>query len=693
MTISREIQTQLAKSDYDAIENAWLQHLASEPADLDYFVGVARALTGVSEDERARLLLELLDAELRRLGRWRERLALLRRAGGLLMPAELLHGEILATLRELHGASPNFSGLAEAGGLHRATEDIPKTWEKVDRLEGLLAFDVGAFVWMEGKGAGRVVEVNLGLESFKVDFERHSGLNVGFRAAGKMLKPLPPGHLQRRKLEDPQALARMRDDSPGELLRAVLEGGERPLTAAEIRQALTGIVAEEQWTAFWGAARKHPNVVTAGSGGRQAYGWAASAGDAHDALWRSFVRADTPAKLEMLRRGGDRDPALRDRMAAGLAALAARALPDRPAVAFEIAWGLERAGLPAPEVAPWSPAALVGAGDPRALLGAIADRGARERAYALVRELRPDWSAIFADALGREEDPRLLTRAAEELRAAGAPELERFLDQTLAQPRKNAAGFMWLIERAAEEPALAGRNPLRLLQQTLAALGAEEFAAFRPRLRAAVESGGTLPRLLPRLTEEQALPAYEAVERAPGLERFTRQPLLTALELRFPSLRAPQETPLYATPAAIAARRRELQQLLEVEIPRNRKAIEEARAMGDLRENFEYKSARQRHEYLAARSSALDGELRRVRPLDSAAVDASEARIGTRLRLRSASGEERQLTILGPWESDPERGIVSYESELASGLLGRRAGETVEVEGRSYSIAAIEPYE
>ena len=122
--------------------------------------------------------------------------------------------------------APTFAGLAEAAGLHRATDDIPKTWEKVDRLEGLLAFDVGAFVWMEGKGAGRVVEVNFGLESFKVDLESQRGLNVGFRAAGKLLKPLPPGHLQRRKLEDPGELARLRDAAPAELLRAVLESGE-----------------------------------------------------------------------------------------------------------------------------------------------------------------------------------------------------------------------------------------------------------------------------------------------------------------------------------------------------------------------------------------------------------------------------------------------------------------------------------
>src|SRR5687767_15311827 len=103
------------------------------------------------------------------------------------------------------------------------------------------------------------------------------------------------------------------------------------------------------------------------------------------------------------------------------------------------------------------------------------------------------------------------------------------------------------------------------------------------------------------------------------------------------------------------------------EIPANRKAIEEARAMGDLRENFEYKSARQRHEYLNARAASLNAELQRVRPLDTAGMETSEVRIGTRVRLTGPGGE-RTLTILGPWESKPEEDVISYESDLAKEL-------------------------
>jgi transcription elongation GreA/GreB family factor len=316
----------------------------------------------------------------------------------------------------------------------------------------------------------------------------------------------------------------------------------------------------------------------------------------------------------------------------------------------------------------------------------------RERGYTLLASVRTDWREMYADLLAREEDPRSLVFLADSLRREAPQVLERFYDQTLAQPRKAQAAFVWMSERAADDPAIAGRNPLRLLQQLLAALNTDEFLPYRTRLRPLFESGKTVPKLLLRLEEDQAPQAYEALTRAAGLETFTRQPLLNALEMRFPALRQAGDLPLYATAEAIAERRAELKKLLDIEIPQNRKAIEEARALGDLRENFEYKSARQRHEYLASRTAQLDGELRRVRPIEAGTIDPSEVRVGTRLRLRDADGAERSLTILGPWESKPEADVISYESEAAARLLGKRAGDEISWDGKPFTIAAIEPF-
>ncbi|HBL28286.1 MAG TPA: hypothetical protein DD490_15735 [Acidobacteria bacterium] len=687
MAISRTTQNHLAKGDFSALEGEWLANLEQEPLDLDYFVGVARALSGNSEDARARNLLELLDEQLREKGAWAARLKLLQRAGHLLLPPDKIHPTLVATLGKLHGNRATYKGLFEAVGLHRAPQDLPKTWEKVDRLETLLSFDVGTVVAMEGKGVGRVVDANLGLESFKVDFERNKGLMVGFKAAPKLLQPLKPDHVLRRKIEAPEGLRAL---APPDLLRAVLQSYDKPLTAGEIRDVLHGLVTEAGWTSWWNAARKHQQVVSSGGGARQTYRWADTDADALDSVWKAFQKADPRGKMDRLRKEGPRDRALRDRMADELVRVAEAAADNDPGLAFEIWFALERTGG-APEDVDWTPDDLL-AHQPLRVFTGIDDRLLRERAYVMTRERRDDWPNLFREAIAREPDPRAIEVLADGL-AQGAPkELERLLDNLLAQPHRMPAAFVWLAERAAVDEAIRARNPLRLLQQILTALSRDEFATNRLRLLALAESGGTVPRLLAHLTEDQAQQAEEAVQRAAALEPFQRDQLINAIHLRF-RLQRKETGPaaLYALHESIDAKRKELQQILSVDIPANRKAIEEARALGDLRENFEYKSARQRHEYLNARAAALNGELNRARPIDTAGMETSEVRIGSRVHL-TGGGQTRAITILGPWESQPEEDIISYESDLAKEILGKAVGSTLTTAGETWTIQRIEPH-
>ncbi|HEV7787335.1 MAG TPA: GreA/GreB family elongation factor [Thermoanaerobaculia bacterium] len=688
MTITRTTQNQLSKGDFDSLEGEWLAQLEKDPSNLDYFVGVARALVGSGEESRAASLLELLDDQLRESGRWAARLQLLKRAGALFVPADKLHPTVSSTLGKLYGDRSTYKALSEAVGLHRATTDIPKTWEKVERLEGLLAFDVGTVVAMEGKGVGRVVEANLGLESFKVDFEKIRGLTVGFKAAPKLLRPLAVSHVLRRKLEHPAELKAM---TPPALLHLTLQSYDRALTAGEVRDILAGIVAESQWTSWWGAARKHAQVVASGTGARQTYHWAESSGDAMDSVWKAFEKASPRRKIERLKREGARDAGLRDRMAENLALVAEDIMDSDPGLAFEIWFAIDRSGSKVAGDVDWSPEDLL-EGQAQRVFAGIEDRQLREKAYAMVRESREDWPALYRDAMTRELDPRALDLLSDGL-AHGAPkELERFLDSLLAQPHRNPAAFTWIAERAAVDEAMRTRNPLRLLQQILTVLNRDEFATFRVRLLILAESGSTLPRLLPHLTEEQAAQAEDAIQRASNLEPFQRDALVTAIHLRFQNLRKESgPPPLYATPDSVTSKRAELQQILTKDIPANRKAIEEARAMGDLRENFEYKSARQRHEYLNARAISLNAELARVRLIETEGTDISEARIGSRLHLRNPTGT-RIMTILGPWESKPEEDVISYESDLAKELLGKKPGEVVGIMGEEWTIEKIEPW-
>ena len=263
----------------------------------------------------------------------------------------------------------------------------------------------------------------------------------------------------------------------------------------------------------------------------------------------------------------------------------------------------------------------------------------------------------------------------------------RAVRRCLAQPGRAAGFFVWVAEAASEDEELQELGA-RLFKKILGALALEEIAPYRNRLLALCDSGGTLPRLLPHLDDANAREAEQSVIRAIGLRRDQREALLNAIYLKFPALAHEQRAPLYALEASIRGKRSELKRLLEEDIPANRRAIEEARALGDLRENFEYKAARQRHEYLTAVATALDDDLARSQVLDPSEIDASQVRIGTEVKL-IGDDLERTIKILGPWESSPENNIVSYESDLARSLLGKREGDEVDVGDQSTRIASI----
>ncbi len=702
MAISRDLRNRIEKEDFDTVEEAWLEHLEQAPDDLEFFVGTARALVGAGQDDRARFLLEMLDEALREQDRWRTRLDLLRRAAKLLLEPDAIHPAILETLRALHGDTPSFDGFVQAVRLHKAPHDTPKAWEKVDRFLDLVTYDVGRTVWMEGKGAGKVTEVNLELDSLKVEFPAPGSskpakpLTVGFRAAPKMLTPLSEDHVLRRKLEEPETLKSLAEDDPTELLRITLESFDHPLEASAIRKALSGVVPGGKWSSWWSTVRKHPQVVAHGTG-RHTYTWSASSEHAVESVWERFEGADTRDKLTLLRKEAGRDEDLARRMAADLARRIEETEASDPGLAFEIACSLERHGasLDDDAEAP-SPADLIRrADDTSALLGGIEDRAWKEAAYRLVREQDERWVDVFSARLAREEDPRVLDLLADALEDEDPTGLWRYVDATMAQATRNPPAFVWIAERAADDEELRSRKPLALLQQIFTALADRRFGPYKSRLAPLVDSGGTVPRLLDHLEERQAPKAEDSIHRASALEGYQRDALTNALHLRFPHLRGEDDQAIYSTREAIEAKRKELEHLVRREIPDNRKAIEEARALGDLRENFEYKSARQRHEYLSSRQAKLERELTAARPIDTSGIDTSEVRIGTRVELHDADGEgdTRTITILGPWDSKPEEDVLAYESDLARALLGKKPGEILEAGGTSWEVVDILPYD
>ena len=151
---------------------------------------------------------------------------------------------------------------------------------------------------------------------------------------------------------------------------------------------------------------------------------------------------------------------------------------------------------------------------------------------------------------------------------------------------------------------------------------------------------------------------------------------------------------LIVTAKMMEEKKKELQRLIEVEIPRNSKEVGFALSLGDLRENSEYKAAKEEQNRLNNAVSRLQEELERAQVFDPLTITTTRVSFGTVVVVeRPDTHEKETYTILGPWESDPENGIISYMSPLGTNLLNHKAGETlsfiVSEEEKTYKILDI----
>ncbi len=139
------------------------------------------------------------------------------------------------------------------------------------------------------------------------------------------------------------------------------------------------------------------------------------------------------------------------------------------------------------------------------------------------------------------------------------------------------------------------------------------------------------------------------------------------------------EEPLLVSWESLERKKAELDDIVRNKIPQNTKDISIARSYGDLRENFEYKSAKDLEKYLGHRRAALEKEIFLARGTDFKGSDASKVNIGTVVTLTDDSGAEIVMTVLGAWDSIPETKTVSYLSEVGKALVNRAPGDVVQV--------------
>ncbi len=260
--------------------------------------------------------------------------------------------------------------------------------------------------------------------------------------------------------------------------------------------------------------------------------------------------------------------------------------------------------------------------------------------------------------------------------------------------------LLWLWKSKNPERSLLA-NPL-LLFRTLEQPVKGAFIRANRDMRKLLMENSAFQSLIMADGDRQAIERLvSCVKHRPLLDSGERQSLLVKIVRLFPHARELVEEKRQPARKAVGRitsarsyelRRRELEDIIKRRIPANSKAIAHARSYGDLRENAEYKAAKEEQAYLGARRTELEDDLHETRATDFGDVLVGDTVIpGSSVGLDLADGSRQTYHVLGLWDSIPEKNFVSYDTPVGRLLLGASVGmELTLPSGQEATVASID---
>ena len=194
---------------------------------------------------------------------------------------------------------------------------------------------------------------------------------------------------------------------------------------------------------------------------------------------------------------------------------------------------------------------------------------------------------------------------------------------------------------------------------------------------------GVLNTFIETADADTILRIFTFIEDVKDLDPTDKLKLRDLIVAKFPSFKFFGDTEkavvsrgLIVTAAKYTEKQLQLTHIMDVEVPANSKEIAYALSLGDLRENAEYKAAKEKQDLLNSQVAKLKSEIERAQIFDPESVNTKRVSFGTKVALlNESSSKEEEYTILGPWESDPENSIISYLSPLGGAILNKKIGE------------------
>ncbi|MEO0068614.1 MAG: GreA/GreB family elongation factor [candidate division WOR-3 bacterium] len=624
---------QLGKKQYQELEGTYLE-LLEKNLSLAELLNLVELVIRWGTKELAITLLWVLATHLQDQGRYDEELRVLRRLVELNPDDEKLTKAITNCLKNLYQHEPLLDKILQKAGLGYG-EPLTEALERFDRYFSLMP---GRLVYDEEEGSGEIKSLDLLLDRVLVRFDSGIDLTLDVQSAvNRFSFPDELGFFY-LKNKEPEKLKELIAKEPAEVVARYLRDIRKGASPSEIERTLLPLIGKENYASFWERAKKglrsHPHIVV------------------QNRPVRSYLWVDKPEDKV----GGNGEK-----------------LPKKEKKE---------------PVSEYDTSKLASATLTELLQAFTGLRTTQERKRVLEElvKIRPDWEELYQLLFLSVNDSRSRSLIAEKLQREKPPVWQKLLASVLTDYRANAEAFLFLAERT--DTFSARQTVSRLLD--IMELDSNRSRQNRAKKLLVAENYRLILALLEDLNEEEASRLLQRIQASRTLEQFQQDDITDLITSKFGKLAPNQESPIvWSSVAGIERAKRELDFLIREELPKSAEELARARAFGDLSENYEYKAAKEKQMRLMEKIRRLQTALKNARALEPDKIDTSQVNIGCRVQLADEEGKIQEFVILGPWDSDPEKGVISFESPMARALLGKKPGESVKMGEKRLLIKGI----
>ena len=591
------------------------------------------------------------------------------------------------------------------------------------QVEPLTRLAEDGFCFHRSWGFGRITATDPVFGRLTIDFQDKPGHTMDMAFAAESLKPIAKSHIYARKVSDLDALRQMAALHHLDLIKLVLQSFGDRATVDQIQQVLVPDIIKDDWKKWWEGAKRelkkdgHFQVPLKKS---EPIVYQAKEVSLQSRLMAEFraakgLKARLNAATEVLKNLSD----LGDRAAAAreiiptLNTEIATHQRTQPAVALEAVFVRDeiRAAVEVPP-AENEISALALWVQESARVGPLLDQipaGKHRRALQSFKEsLREAWPDALLGALNQVSS-KLAGEVAHALIAGEKWEqLKEILARLISQHQAGSELLLWLAKERSDSFAdILGPEVFRAM---LTAMERDQFNEKRSnKLRDFILDDPTLlVELIGSADLEVIKDLTRALQLSPCFDDMDKRSLLARIVKSYPAVqtmisgdqsREKQETSLVVSWESLERRKNEYAELVQKAIPANSKEIAVARSYGDLRENHEYKAAKEMQKILMRRKGELENQIVRARGSDFANPRTDVVGIGDVVAVTDLEHNHAEhFTILGAWDSDPDKGVISYLTAVGQALLNTKPGQEVEVPAqggkkryRVDSITAFKP--